>query len=91
MLLFRSGEFEPPNAKCFKIETNTSSPEILTSDVEEDIIVKNNKATSKIHSSKSIFITEDESNESFSDNCNDKNYHMSVSNSKGKKTIYFVY
>lgn len=80
MLFIHIGEFEPPNAKCFKTETNISSPEVLTSDVEEDIIVKNNKATSKKHSSKSIFITKDESNESFSD----KNYHSWVSNSEGK-------
>lgn len=66
-------------------DTSVSSSEVLTSDMEEDISIKNSKASSKKHSSKSIFITDDDvSNETYLDNFDEEDYLSWVSHTKGK-------
>lgn len=85
-----------PNLKCSKTHTNSNSAEVSTSDVasdvEEDICVKNNKATSTNNVSKSIFITEgDLSNERYVDNFNEEDYLSWVSHSKGKLLLSCIF
>lgn len=78
----RSSEFESPNIKCPKPDTGFSSgSEVLTSDMEEDETVKNNKVLSKKHSSRSIFITEDDVSNENLDNFNEEDYLSWVSHS----------
>lgn len=70
------GEFELPNTKYFKTDTNIlHSPEILTSDIGEDVSIQNNKASC----SKSIFLCENKN----ADNCNEEDYLSWVSHIKG--------
>uniref|UniRef100_A0A2H8TPS1 DNA repair protein complementing XP-G cells n=1 Tax=Melanaphis sacchari TaxID=742174 RepID=A0A2H8TPS1_9HEMI len=79
----RSSEFESPNIKCSKPDTGfSSSSEVLTSDMEEDVTIKNNKALSKKYSSKSIFITEEDASNENIDNFNEEDYLSWVSHSK---------
>lgn len=86
MIIF-IGEFEAPNLKCLKTDSSTS--EVATSDVEEDSTTTNDKTPSKIHSSKSIYITEDDlSNENCFDNYNEEDYLSWVSHSKGNLNSY---
>ncbi|KAE9525179.1 hypothetical protein AGLY_014423 [Aphis glycines] len=78
----RSSEFESPNIKCPKPDTGFSSgSEVLTSDIEEDETVKSNKVLSKKHSSRSIFITEDDVSNENLDNFNEEDYLSWVSHS----------
>ncbi|XP_060847212.1 DNA excision repair protein ERCC-5 isoform X2 [Rhopalosiphum padi] len=79
----RSSEFESPNIKCPKPDTGfSSSSEVLTSDVEEDVTMKNNKVSTKKYSSRSIFITEDDVSDENIDNFNEEDYLSWVSHSK---------
>ncbi|XP_026821295.1 DNA repair protein complementing XP-G cells isoform X2 [Rhopalosiphum maidis] len=79
----RSSEFESPNIKCPKPDTGfSSSSEVLTSDVEEDVTMKNNKVSTKKYSSRSIFITEDDVSDENLDNFNEEDYLSWVSHSK---------
>lgn len=86
------GEFELP--KCFKADTDVDNSEVLTSNIKEDESMKN-KSPSKTHFSKSIFITDEESNEMYNDNFNEEDYLSWVSHSKGEHififNIYFQY
>jgi len=84
MELIVIGEFESPNIKCPKPDTGfSSSSEVLTSDVEEDVTMKNNKVSTKKYSSRSIFITEDDVSDENIDNFNEEDYLSWVSHSKG--------
>ncbi|XP_016661395.1 DNA repair protein complementing XP-G cells homolog isoform X2 [Acyrthosiphon pisum] len=60
----------------------SSSSEVLTSDVEEDVTMKNNKVSSKKYSSRSLFITEDNMSNEDVDSFNEEDYLSWVSHSK---------
>ncbi|KAL5237165.1 hypothetical protein ACI65C_004575 [Semiaphis heraclei] len=79
----RSSEFESPNIKCPKPDIGfSSSSEVLTSDLEEDVTMKNSKVSTKKYSSRSIFITEDNVSNENLDNFNEEDYLSWVSHSK---------
>ncbi|XP_060858120.1 DNA excision repair protein ERCC-5 isoform X1 [Metopolophium dirhodum] len=79
----RSSEFESPNINSPKPDTGfSSSSEVLTSDIEEDVTMKNNKVSSKKYSSRSIFITEDNMSNEDVDSFNEEDYLSWVSHSK---------
>lgn len=84
-----SGEFESPNSKYLKSDINNSSFEGISSDIEEDTSIKNDQVASRKHSSKSIYITEDDKlpNEINLGTFNEEDYLSWVSHSKGK--IFF--
>lgn len=85
MELIIVGEFESPNIKCPKPDIGfSSSSEVLTSDLEEDVTMKNSKVSTKKYSSRSIFITEDNVSNENLDNFNEEDYLSWVSHSKGK-------
>lgn len=78
------GEYESPNIKSPQPDIGfSSSSEVFTSDMEEDLTIKNSKDLSKKHSSRSIFITEDDASNENVDNFNEENYLSWVSHSKG--------
>jgi len=80
------GEYESQNIKCPKPDIGfSSSSEVLTSDMEEDVTMKNCKVSSKKYSSRSIFITEDNVSNENIDNFNEEDYLSWVSHSKGKR------
>lgn len=87
-MLFFTDEFESPKSKCPKTESSVSSSEILTSDIEDDISTKNSKASSKKHSSKSIFITDDVSNEIDVDHFDEEDYLSWLSHTEGEHLIF---
>ncbi|XP_022161036.1 DNA repair protein complementing XP-G cells homolog isoform X2 [Myzus persicae] len=60
----------------------SSSSEVLTSDMEEDVTIKNNKVPTKKYSSRSIFITEDNVSNENVDNFNEEDYLSWVSHTK---------
>lgn len=82
-----TGEFELP--KCFKADIDVSNSEVLTSNIEEDDSTKN-KTPSKIHSSKSIFITDEDSNKMYIDSFKEEDYLSWVSHSKGENIFIFI-
>lgn len=89
MELIVVGEFESPNINSPKPDTGfSSSSEVLTSDMEEDATMKNNKVSSKKYSSRSIFITEDNMSNEDVDSFNEEDYLSWVSHSKGTHNIF---
>lgn len=75
--------------KCFKVDTDVDNSKVFTSNIKEDDSTKN-KSPSKIHSSKSIFIADEESNEMYNDNFKEEDYLSWISHSKGENICMFT-